>query len=84
LGEQYKQHGLGILDIGLHSHAGSPRLLESKAEYYQLVGDRANATHFRQAASDRARAVVSLLNDEYKQEGEEVLNELRLKSDPRR
>jgi hypothetical protein len=77
-GDQYKQHGLAILDVGLHSHRDSPRLLKSKAEYYDLGGDRANAQRFRQIANDKAKSLMASGEGAAKEEGEEVLNELRL------
>jgi hypothetical protein len=83
LGEEYKQHGLAILDIGLQLHPNSPRLLKSKAEYYRLIGDGASAAHFRQLASDRAKAAMSMPDGPAKVEGEEVLKELQLKGNPK-
>lgn len=78
LGDHYKQHGLAILDVGLQSHRDSPRLLKSKAEYYERVGDSANAGRFRQMASDKAKALMSSGEGATKEEAEEVFNELRL------
>jgi|GEM_PF-5158254 len=77
-GDQYKQHGLTILDVGLLAHGDSPRLLKSKAEYYDVVGDRANAERFRRLAVGKARTLRSTGEGAAKQEAEEVLNELRL------
>jgi len=79
LGDHFKQHALAILDIGLQLRPSSPRLLKSKAEYYQLVGDGVSAAHFRELARDRAKTAMSTPNDPAKAEAEEVLNELRLK-----
>jgi len=77
-GDDYKQHGLAILDVGLHSHRDSPRLLKSKTEYYEFVGDKANAARFRQMASESAKKIIVIGDSAAKDEGEEVLNELRL------
>jgi len=84
LGEPYKEHALAILDAGLRLHSDSPRLLKSKADYYQLVGDKTNAARFRQLASDEATKIISSGGGGLKDEAEHVVNELRLEGNPRR
>jgi hypothetical protein len=78
LGDQYKQHALTILNVGLETYGDSPRLLKSKAEYYEATGARMDAKRFRQLAKTKATVLSSTGKGSAKQEAEEVLNELRL------
>jgi tetratricopeptide (TPR) repeat protein len=83
LGEPYREHALAILDAGLRLQSNSPRLLKSKADYYQLVGDKAHAAHFRQMASLEANKLISSGEGALKDEAEQVGNELRLETGTR-
>jgi len=78
-GGQFRQHGFEILDQGLKVLPTSSRLLMSKAEAYETVGDQGRANQYYDAARTRAQANITSGNRPAGSEDEDVLEELRLR-----
>ncbi len=80
MGDPFRKHGLEILDEGIKVLPYSPRLLKSKAEGYEVLGDASAAHYYFEAARRRAESNLSSDNRATHSEDEEVLNEILLSS----
>ncbi len=76
-GGQFREHEFEILDQGLKVLPTSSRLLMSKAEAYETVGDQGSANQYYDAARTRAQANITNGNRAAGFEDKEVLEELR-------